>query len=226
MAMSRSLGSMSLTSVSPMKISPDVIGSRPAIMRSTVVLPHPEEPTSTANSRSWISSDSLSTAVTALNRFTRFFRITLATSDVSLLFRWRCLYRIRRKPAIDGHHHAGHESGGVGKQPYQGANQVVRLTVPTHGRVRDHLAGSGQQFARCGIDMQEAQLLGHEEPGRQRIHADAGMGKMDRQPPREIAHRRFRSRIGGHLGQRREGAHRRDVDYGSPAPCDHAARKG
>src|ERR1019366_8353946 len=167
MAMSRSLGSMSLTSVSPMKISPDVIGSRPAIIRSAVVLPHPEEPTSTANSRSWISSDRSSTAVTALNRFTRFFRITLATSDVSFLFRqflrWRCLYRVGRKSAIDGHHHAGNESGGVGKQPNQGADQVVGPTVPTHGRVGDHLAGSGQQFARCRIDMQEPQLLGHEE---------------------------------------------------------------
>src|ERR1035437_5156395 len=89
MAMSRSLGSMSLTSVSPMNISPELIDSRPAIMRSTVDLPQPEEPTSTANSRSWISIERSSTAVTALNRFTRFFRITLATLDVSFLVR-RC----------------------------------------------------------------------------------------------------------------------------------------
>jgi hypothetical protein len=61
-------------------ISPEVIVSRPAIIRSAVVLPHPEGPTSTANSRSRISIERLSTAVTEPNRFTRFFRITLAMS--------------------------------------------------------------------------------------------------------------------------------------------------
>ena len=45
-------------------------------MRSTVVLPQPEGPTSTANSLSWISSDRLSTALTAPKRFTTFFRVT------------------------------------------------------------------------------------------------------------------------------------------------------
>ena len=46
-------------------------------MRSAVVLPQPEGPTSTANSLSWISMDRLSTALTAPNCFTTFFRVTL-----------------------------------------------------------------------------------------------------------------------------------------------------
>ena len=52
MAMSRSIGGTSLTTVSPIRISPAVMASRPAIMRSVVVLPQPEGPTKTTNSLS------------------------------------------------------------------------------------------------------------------------------------------------------------------------------
>ena len=61
--MSRSFGSSWLTTRSPMTISPDVISSRPATMRSSVDLPQPEGPTMTMNSPSatcivmpWITS--------------------------------------------------------------------------------------------------------------------------------------------------------------------------
>ena len=62
MAMSRSLGSRSFTTLSPMRNSPDVIVSSPAIIRSAVDLPQPDGPTSTKNSPSATSSDSLCTA--------------------------------------------------------------------------------------------------------------------------------------------------------------------
>ena len=52
MAMSRSIGGTSLTTVSPIRISPELTASRPAIMRSVVVLPQPEGPTKTMNSLS------------------------------------------------------------------------------------------------------------------------------------------------------------------------------
>src|SRR5215831_16702754 len=52
MAMSRSFGGTRLTTRSPMRISPDAMFSRPAIMRSRVDLPHPDGPTSTTNSPS------------------------------------------------------------------------------------------------------------------------------------------------------------------------------
>ena len=55
MAMSRSLGSTSFISLSPMYSSPPVISSRPAIIRRVVDLPQPEGPTSTMNSLSAIS---------------------------------------------------------------------------------------------------------------------------------------------------------------------------
>src|SRR4051812_7076880 len=50
--MSRSFGATRLTTRPPMAISPFVISSRPAIMRSNVDLPQPEGPTSTQNSPS------------------------------------------------------------------------------------------------------------------------------------------------------------------------------
>jgi hypothetical protein len=55
--MSRSAGSsLSLTTRPPMAISPPVISSSPATMRSSVLLPQPEGPTMTMNSPSAISA--------------------------------------------------------------------------------------------------------------------------------------------------------------------------
>ncbi len=57
MAMSRSLGSRLLTTRSPIVISPEVMLSSPATMRSNVDLPQPEGPRMTMNSPSLISID-------------------------------------------------------------------------------------------------------------------------------------------------------------------------
>ena len=55
MAMSRSFGGTAFTTRSPMEIVPRLMPSRPAIIRSAVVLPQPEGPTKTTNSPSWMS---------------------------------------------------------------------------------------------------------------------------------------------------------------------------
>src|SRR5512137_2457159 len=55
--MSRSIGSMSLTTRSPIEISPEVIRSRPATIRSSVDLPQPDGPTMTTNSPSSTSME-------------------------------------------------------------------------------------------------------------------------------------------------------------------------
>ena len=60
--MSRSDGSMSLTTRSPMRTSPDEMVSMPAIMRSNVDLPQPDGPTST---QKWPSGTSKVTPFTA-----------------------------------------------------------------------------------------------------------------------------------------------------------------
>ena len=67
MAMSRSLGGTSFTRRSPMKMSPALASSSPAMSRSAVVFPQPDGPTSTVNCLSGISSDTSFTAVTAPN---------------------------------------------------------------------------------------------------------------------------------------------------------------
>src|SRR5213594_4940616 len=70
MAMSRSFGGRSLTTRSPIVISPAVISSSPATIRSVVDLPHPEGPTRTMNS---------------LSRMWRFTSLTACTSSYFLL---------------------------------------------------------------------------------------------------------------------------------------------
>src|SRR6267378_5895723 len=75
MAMSRSFGGTSFTTSPPMAISPSVMSSRPAIMRSVVVLPQPDGPTSTTNSLSAMSRSMPRTAGTSsysLNTFRKF----------------------------------------------------------------------------------------------------------------------------------------------------------
>ena len=64
MAMSRSAGSTSLTTLPPMLMLPAVTVSRPAIMRSSVDLPQPDGPSSTVNEPSGIASDTPFTAST------------------------------------------------------------------------------------------------------------------------------------------------------------------
>ena len=53
--------------------APAVGSSKPASMRISVVLPQPDGPSSEKNSRSWISSDTSSTAVNSPNRFVTAF---------------------------------------------------------------------------------------------------------------------------------------------------------
>src|SRR4051794_11772822 len=60
--MLRSIGATSVTSRPPIRISPFVGSSSPAVIRSTVVLPEPEGPTRTTNSPSAISRSSAWTA--------------------------------------------------------------------------------------------------------------------------------------------------------------------
>ncbi|EGE55405.1 hypothetical protein RHECNPAF_930052 [Rhizobium etli CNPAF512] len=55
MAMRRSAGSTSLTTLPPMRSSPEVISSSPAIILSSVDLPQPDGPTKTTNSPSFTS---------------------------------------------------------------------------------------------------------------------------------------------------------------------------
>src|SRR5215475_7348841 len=78
--MSRSFGGRSLTSSPPMKMSPEVTSSRPAIMRKVVLLPQPDGPTSTTNSLLGMSRSMARTASTLSKRLTTDRK---ATSDIA-----------------------------------------------------------------------------------------------------------------------------------------------
>src|SRR5215470_11511974 len=78
MAMSRSFGGTSLTTSPPIIISPSVMSSRPAIMRSVVDLPQPDGPTRTTNSWSAISRSMPRTASTSSKRLTILRNLTSA----------------------------------------------------------------------------------------------------------------------------------------------------
>src|SRR3989454_576914 len=78
--MPRALGGTSPSTRSPpMSISPDVGRSSPAIIRSSVVLPEPEEPSRTRNSPSRIERSTPSTAWSSAKCFLRFRISTPAT---------------------------------------------------------------------------------------------------------------------------------------------------
>src|SRR6266542_6133766 len=80
--MSRSFGVRSLTTRPPIVIVPSEISSSPAAMRSAVVLPQPDGPTSTRNSPSWISRERLCTAWKPLSyTLSTSLKTTSATAD-------------------------------------------------------------------------------------------------------------------------------------------------
>src|SRR2546423_11029821 len=76
--MSRSFGGTSLTTSPSTAISPPVMSSRPAIMRSVVDLPQPDGPTRTTNSRSLMARLMSLTAVTGAYALCRVVRTTSA----------------------------------------------------------------------------------------------------------------------------------------------------
>src|ERR671922_1745155 len=78
MAMSRSLGGTSLTTSSPIRISPSETSSSPAIILRVVVLPQPDGPTRTTNSRSAMDRSRPRTASTSSKRFTTLRSVTSA----------------------------------------------------------------------------------------------------------------------------------------------------
>src|SRR5262245_57673827 len=82
MATSRSLGGTLLTTRSPMRISPDVMFSKPAIILSSVDLPQPDGPTNTTNSPSRISTDTPCRTCVAPNALRTSRQVTLAKSHL------------------------------------------------------------------------------------------------------------------------------------------------
>src|SRR5262249_17177909 len=79
--MSRSFGGTSLTTSPPIVMSPSVMSSSPALIRSVVDLPQPDGPTRTTNSCSPISRSMPRTSSTSSWRCTLVRRVGLAMTS-------------------------------------------------------------------------------------------------------------------------------------------------
>src|SRR5690348_2008100 len=84
--MSRSFGATRFTTLPPMTISPSVISSRPAIIRKSVDLPHPDGPTSTQNSPSAIATSTPRITCVVPNHFSTAAIVTAAMGIVYSVF--------------------------------------------------------------------------------------------------------------------------------------------
>src|ERR1041385_1783767 len=91
--MSRSFGGTSLTISPSTAISPPVISSSPAIIRSVVDLPHPDGPTSTTNSLSAMSRSIALTASTS-----SYFLTTLRSVTCAIVLQPSALCGAGRQP--------------------------------------------------------------------------------------------------------------------------------
>src|SRR3954465_11164600 len=99
--MSRSVGPMALTALPSIETVPAEIDSSPAIMRSSVDLPHPDGPTNTQSWRSGTAMLTPFTASTPPGRSLRTsFRSTVAIGSMLSLF---CFDQALTEPLLHQH---------------------------------------------------------------------------------------------------------------------------
>src|SRR5439155_767468 len=166
----RAYGGSPSTRRSPNRMSPPSTGEKPAIMRSSVVLPQPDGPSSVNSSPSPISSVTRSTAVAAPNR--------LVTSRSAILIRSRFLPdrldvaaepRLERLRALGGHglvvdvRHVAISRGEVAGVGGQLLEPVPALLLPVHGQ--DHLVRRVRRRRARGRALRDLAL----EPGIEQI---------------------------------------------------------
>src|SRR5215217_5177694 len=116
MAMPRLAGTRSFTRSPPMKRSPSVMSSRPAMRRSSVDFPQPEGPTKTTNSPSWMSRSTPWMTFALPKDFRTFLRITSAIAQHPGLTLDRAGCKARHDLALEHEHQGddrqGHDHGG------------------------------------------------------------------------------------------------------------------
>src|SRR5919106_2030759 len=174
--MSRSLGASSLTTRSPIRTSPSVMSSSPAIIRSAVDLPHPDGPTRIMNSPSPISRLICFTAsVPSGNRLVT-SSITISAISLSPL----SLHGARRQPghdaALEDQHEDddrhGHDHPGRGDVP----GRLGELRLPGEEGER---RGNGSRRVRRGEGDREQELVPREDEDQDRAGEHAGRGQRD-----------------------------------------------
>src|SRR4249919_649748 len=201
--MSRAFGGTSLTTRPPISIVPEVGFSRPATIRSAVVLPHPEGPTSTMNSPSSTVCVSASTATTFPSKTLLTARkTTSATRPLTL--------HSSRRDGVDEvtlceqegeqHRHDDHHVPGHEQRPLRVVRSLERRETELEGHVvlrlddderpeevvprveeRDHRQ-------RCQSRAREGQDDSYERAKPRAAVDPRSLLELDRQSPEELPH--------------------------------------
>src|SRR6266568_3728952 len=140
--MSRSLGVMLLTTLPPIRSSPEVMSSSPAIMLSVVDLPQPDGPTRITNSPSAMSRLTSSTASAPSGKRLVMLSRTISATGLSLsplaLDRAGC--QPRNDPALEEQHEDDDGNGDDHRRRGDRPGRHRELRVP----------GEERECRRCG----------------------------------------------------------------------------
>src|SRR6266851_6467670 len=178
MATSRSRAGILLTTSSSILISPDVMSSRPASMRSAVDLPQPDGPTRTMNSVSSMCSErSLTATASAPNRFVTFSNVTEAICRILIGAESACeSARVAlRKPGADQRRRSRSKQHGGEGEPGILYIHVGGLHSP-HDR-RRLVAGDEREEIQVVAEHYRDAEDGHRGNGRQR-HRQNEIGQV------------------------------------------------
>src|SRR5579859_383745 len=194
MAMSRSLGALSLTTLPPIRSSPSVMSSRPAIMLSVVDLPQPDGPTRITNSPSAISRlTSLTASAPSGKRLVMWFRTISATGlSFGPLALDRAGCQPRDDPALEEQHEDDDGNGDDHRCRGDRPGRHGELRVPGEER---HCGRRGAGRGRRGQRDREQELVPAEQEHQDRGGDHAGRGERGDDP-----HERLERRGTVHLG--------------------------
>src|SRR6266511_3640965 len=154
--MSRLRGGRSLTTVPAIAISPPLIASRPAIIRSNVDFPQPEGPTNTTNSPEPIARST--PWITSLLPYD----LTTLRSETSAIAQSSGERARLREPAVDDERLAGDRARFVGGEKQRRACDVILGQAELQALLLDECA------LLRGRRPQRALALGRDGTGRQR----------------------------------------------------------
>src|SRR6266540_900808 len=210
--MSRLRGGRSLTTVPAIAISPPLIASRPAIIRSSVDFPQPEGPTNTTNSPEPIARST--PWITSLLPYD----LTTLRSETSAIAQSSGERARLREPAVDDERLAGDRARFVGGEKQRGACDVILGQAELQALLLDECA------LLRGRRPQRALALGRDGTGRDRIDANRALAQLARQRARESVNRRLRRRISGKSGAPAHPRYRPEVDDRAAARSRHLRR--
>src|SRR5580692_2480935 len=177
MAMSRSFGGTSLTTSPPIMMSPSVMSSRPAIIRSVVDLPQPDGPTSTTNSWSAMSRSMPRTASTSSYRLITLRNVTSAMSSTlcraggqagDVIVHQECVDDQRRRGAEQG---ASHDLAPVEDVALDQGGDDADRQHQLIGRSREH-----QRIEELRPRDREGEDGRSDQPGQRDRNEDARQG--------------------------------------------------